>query len=418
VTVNVVDLRSCLDGWPYDAGKNVRIGRGADGREIILVRQPMGLEQYEVDGRPDGRRLHGAETVLDFHHARIVAAKQTQPAKGFELTAEVCAELFHEASAYYQRLIVLFRLKDWTRAERDAAQILRLLESVRQHAQCAEDRVQLDPWRPHITRIHAVARAMIFWDKKQYRDALQTARDTPGILEAFDDGAPDHGKLAEALLESVRGSLAARPAFHPHEESSFIHQDDYWTIRYHGHTAFLKSTRGLQCLGCLLRTPGREFDVSELLASLLEAPVAALAAIANGRPHQDGDTFVTAGLHDGSPILDAQAKAEYKRRLNELRQEQEEAEQFNDPSRATKAYDEMNAIAQHLASAIGLGGRDRKTSSAAERARCAVTKRIRQAIQKIGDAIPALGHHLTARIKTGYFCSYNPHPDRPVAWKF
>jgi non-specific serine/threonine protein kinase len=78
----------------------------------------------------------------------------------------------------------------------------------------------------------------------------------------------------------------------------------------------------------------------------------------------------------------------------------------------------MNAIAQHLASAIGLGGRDRKTSSEAERARCAVTKRIKNAIQKIGDAIPTLGHHLTARIKTGYFCSYNPHPDRPVAWKF
>lgn len=78
----------------------------------------------------------------------------------------------------------------------------------------------------------------------------------------------------------------------------------------------------------------------------------------------------------------------------------------------------MNVIAQHLAYAIGLGGCDRKTSSEAERARCAVTKRLKQAIQKIADAIPTLGHHLTVRIKTGYFCSYNPHPDRPVVWKF
>ena len=30
----------------------------------------------------------------------------------------------------------------------------------------------------------------------------------------------------------------------------------------------------------------------------------------------------------------------------------------------------------------------------------------------------ALGYHLAARIKTGYFCSYNPHPDRPVTWRF
>jgi hypothetical protein len=48
---------------------------------------------------------------------------------------------------------------------------------------------------------------------------------------------------------------------------------------------------------------------------------------------------------------------------------------------------------------------------------CAVTKRIKQAIQTIGGIVPALGRNLTARIKTGYFCSYNPHPDRPVAWR-
>lgn len=62
----------------------------------------------------------------------------------------------------------------------------------------------------------------------------------------------------------------------------------------------------------------------------------------------------------------------------------------------------MNAIAQHLVSSIDLGGRDPKTSSEVERSPCAVTKRIKQAIQKIGDTIPASGHHLAARIKIGY----------------
>lgn len=393
------------------------MGRGADGREIILIRQPMGLEQYEVDGRPDGRRVHGMETVLDFHHARLRAAKQTPSAMVFELTAEDCAELFHEASAYHHRLIVLFRLQDWTRAARDAAQNLRLLEFVGKHARCEEDRVQLDPWRPHITRIHIVARAMIHLDKKQYREALQTARETIGVPGTVDDGVPDHGKLAEALLESVRDSLADRPAFHPHAESSFIRQDDFWTIRYHGHTAFLKCTRGLQCLALLLRSPGREFHVSELLASLPEAPDAASSVTASGPLREDGANVVTAGLYDGIPILDAQAKAECKRRLNELRQDLEEAERFNDPARAAKAHDEMNGIARHLAAAVGLGGRDRRASSEADRARSAATKRIKEAIHKIAEAIPPLGHHLAARIKTGYFCSYNPHPDRPVAWK-
>jgi non-specific serine/threonine protein kinase len=116
-------------------------------------------------------------------------------------------------------------------------------------------------------------------------------------------------------------------------------------------------------------------------------------------------------------VLDAKAKAQLKSRLNDLRQELNEAERFNDFQRKTQAQNELQAIAEYLASAVGIGGRDRKTSSDAERARSAVTKCIKKAIEKIGDAIPSLGSHLAARIKTGYFCSYNPHPDRPVAWR-
>ena len=78
----------------------------------------------------------------------------------------------------------------------------------------------------------------------------------------------------------------------------------------------------------------------------------------------------------------------------------------------------MNCIAEQLASAVGLGGKKSRAGSHAERARSTVTKRLKGAIDKIGEAIPGLGRHLSARIKTGYFCSYNPHPDRPVAWKF
>ena len=416
--MNAVDLRACLDSWPYDAEANVRIGRGADGREIILVRQPMGLEQYELDGRPDGTRAQRMETLLDVHSARIRAAEPPPAAPVFELTARDCIEIFHEASAFYHRLTFLFRLRDWTRVQRDAAEVLCLLEFARQHAHCAEHRVQLEPWRPHLARIQAVACAMMLLDQNQCREAWQIARETIALSESVEDGAHDREKLARVLLESVRDALVTRPALHPHEESSFIRHEDFWTIQYQGHTAFLKCTRGLQCLARLLRTPGREFHVSELLASLPELPVAASAITANGHRHDDGTHLVIAGLYDGTPILDTQAKAECKQRLNELRQEKEEAERFNDPARAAKAREEMDAIAQHLASAIGLGGRDRKTSSEAERARCAVTKRLKQAIQKIADALPALGHHLTARIKTGYFCSYNPHPDRPVAWKF
>jgi hypothetical protein len=296
--------------------------------------------------------------------------------------------------------------------------MLCLLEFVRQHARHPEDRVRLEPWRLHITRLRSTAQAMIFLGQRQYQDAWQTARDAGGFSGRVDDGLPEEEKLAAALRESIREALAVQPVLSANEEAAFLRQDDFWTIRYHGHTAFLKSARGLECLACLLHSPGREFHVSELLASISETREVTRAGPAGEGRCGDGEHFVTKGFYDGGPLLDGQAKVECKRRLDDLRQELADAEQCNDSERAAKAHDEINAIARHLASAVGLGGRDRKTSSEAERARCAVTKRIKQAIQKINDAIPALGHHLTARIKTGYFCSYNPHPDHPVAWKF
>jgi DNA-binding XRE family transcriptional regulator len=418
--MKVVDLGSFLGSWPYDPENNVRVARGADGREIILVRQSMGLEHYEIDGPPDGRRIQGMESVFDFHRARLDAAKQSNVLIGFDLSANDCAELFDESVLYHHRLHVLFRLKDWTRVERDAAHNLRLIEFIKQYARCEEDRVQLDHWRPDIARIDAVARAMILLEKGQYRDALRIACDIISNFGAAADDWPDHGTLAEALVESVRESLANRPTLRTDEESLFLQHNDYWTIRYQGHAAFLKDSRGLHCLALLLRYPGREFHASELLASLIlmGAPWPPPAVTANRRLRDAGDQLISGGLSDAGPVLDAQAKAECKRRLKDLRQELKEAEQFNDPERAAKAQHEVNRITQQLASAIGLGGRDRKTCSEAERARSAVTKRIKRAIRKIGEAIPSLGHHLSARIKAGYFCSYNPHPDRPVVWKF
>jgi len=123
-------------------------------------------------------------------------------------------------------------------------------------------------------------------------------------------------------------------------------------------------------------------------------------------------------LSDVGPILDAQAKDQYKRRFDELRNDLEEAERFNDTSRAERDREEVDALAEQLAAAVGLGGRDRRIGSEAERARSAVTKRIKSSIKRIGQAIPSLGGHLVTRVKTGYFCSYSPHPDRPVAWRF
>src|SRR5215831_4876541 len=64
---------------------------------------------------------------------------------------------------------------------------------------------------------------------------------------------------AEQKTERIRESLVDYLICPTHEEYLLIQQNDYWTIRYQGHVALLRSTRGLRYLAVLLRDPGQEF---------------------------------------------------------------------------------------------------------------------------------------------------------------
>ena len=124
-----------------------------------------------------------------------------------------------------------------------------------------------------------------------------------------------------------------------------------------------------------------------------------------------------AGDGDAGALLDPQAKREYRTRLEDLRAEIEEAESFNDPERAARAREEMEFIARELSSAVGLGGRDRKAASNAERARVNVTRAVKGVIRRIAAEDESLGRELETTVHTGYFCRYEPDPRHPVAWQ-
>ena len=121
------DLRKILKAWPYDPEHDARIVRGDDDRELLQVRTPLGLEQYELDDRPDGLRPHGMESALDYQTHRLNQAKFSGREADFELSPQECSELFHEGTLYYFRYVRLFQLKDWARTIRDTARNLRAL---------------------------------------------------------------------------------------------------------------------------------------------------------------------------------------------------------------------------------------------------------------------------------------------------
>lgn len=182
---DVVDLRSLLASWPYDPEQEVRLLRADDGRQIMQVRTPLGIEQYELEGRPDGVRPHGMESALEFHLGRLAAAKAAGHEADFELSPADCAELFSEGTIYYYRYLRLFQLRDWPRTVRDTARNLRLFDLVRRYAAREEDQTYLEKWRPYLVRMNAAAAALQELEKGAHTRALSLVRTAISRIEAL-----------------------------------------------------------------------------------------------------------------------------------------------------------------------------------------------------------------------------------------
>ena len=149
----------------------------------------------------------------------------------------------------------------------------------------------------------------------------------------------------------------------------------------------LEARKGVVYLERLLSEPGRELHVLDLMGE------------------GEGTDAGNAG-----PILDAKAKAAYRARLEGLREELEEARRFSDRGRVAKAEREIDALAEQLARGVGLGGRDRKAASNAERARINVQRRLRDVLERVEAHAPKLGRWLSASIRTGTYCAFEPVP--------
>jgi hypothetical protein len=114
-------------------------------------------------------------------------------------------------------------------------------------------------------------------------------------------------------------------------------------------------------------------------------------------------------------VLDDRARRELRARLAELGEEIDQAERWADLERAARATAERDALMQELAAATGLGGRGRLLGDQSERARKAVTARIRDAIARIERVHPELGANLRASVTTGTWCAYTPAG--PATWE-
>jgi hypothetical protein len=169
----------------------------------------------------------------------------------------------------------------------------------------------------------------------------------------------------------------------------------------------------VRLLALLLARPGVSVHCLDLIAAVDGTSTAASGAARAG----DRETVRPAPQGGAGPVLDAEAKDAYRRRISELEAEIADARRVSDAQRAERAEGERRFIARELERAVGLGGRDRQNGSHAERARVNVTRAIRSTLKKIAGYDDRLGAELQATVHTGAYCVFAPDPLRPRRWQ-
>lgn len=177
-----------LDEWPYDSDHTTRIIVADDGRSVLQVRLPLGIEQYELVGRPDGEKPFGKETVLEEIESRVAAYVMRHGTDdGFELGHEECELLHSEAILYYYRYLLLFQINDYERVAHDTDHNLRMCRIFEHYCDNEEDRNAVLQYKPYIVRMNAMARAMRSMKQREHGRSMEIIESAIEGIEAMPD---------------------------------------------------------------------------------------------------------------------------------------------------------------------------------------------------------------------------------------
>ena len=181
------DITLILQGWAYESGTiNVRKINGTDGQPKLQMRLDLGLLQMELSGRPDGRRPHGCESLLEYHEDALRDHKSRNGTElGFYLTTEQCQALREEAVMYYHRYLGLFVLEDFPGVVRDTARNLRVLDLCGKFASEEPDRLMLEQFRAYIIMMNSRAAASIHYKDGNFPAALDVVKKGLSEIKRF-----------------------------------------------------------------------------------------------------------------------------------------------------------------------------------------------------------------------------------------
>jgi len=211
------DISSIIEGWEYKPDEiNVRKITGDDGVEKVQMRLELGLLQMEIDGRPDGKRPHGHESLFAYYEYLLEKQKERYKNDSqFLLTSLDCQKLRQEAIQYYHRYLSLFQLEDYEKVMRDTARNLRLLDFIKKYSDNESDRLSMEQYRPYIIMMYTRSLVALHLERKEYVEAESALQEGISKIRDFlneyspledEDQSPELSFLKEMAerLKSVR----------------------------------------------------------------------------------------------------------------------------------------------------------------------------------------------------------------------
>jgi hypothetical protein len=226
------------------------------------------------------------------------------------------------------------------------------------------------------------------------------------LAEAHDrTGAVELGALERATArrgfqtfgaDGRVADLDSRASLPPSGPAVFRRDGTHRALGFAGAELIVPDLVGLRYIERLLSDPGREVHVLDMVRL---------------------ERGTSGSAQPGLPVLDEQARAAYKRRLADIDDDVQDAQATGDFTRMELAERDRDFLLAELRRAAGLGGRNRTTGSDAERARTSVTRSIRYALDRLARQHPRLAEHLSACVRTGTYCSYEPDPRTVLDWR-
>ena len=216
------DISRVLERWEYQPGQVVvRRFKGKDGRDKIQLRVDLGLLQMNAEGRPDGKRPFGHESLLEHYQAQLhkYVAAHGGADDGFRLKAEDCAKLQLEALQYHHRYICLLELEDYSGVIRDAERNLTVFAFVAEHAESEELAWSLRQFQPQLLMVMTRARACQALQTNDYPTAVQLAEEGLEKIRVFyrESPCPEAAEQSPEVL-SLAGWLEEIKAKRPLSE--------------------------------------------------------------------------------------------------------------------------------------------------------------------------------------------------------